>query len=322
METTEVLFSTETSFDNKSILNKLNRPIDKSILDNIESGITLEDLNKITLSGVPVLKYKTQITIHGLFPELSNNYIFGYKNIFQNKNKSIGVKYNAIDEEKRQRIAKRLKNIGFHYCRNSQGTKFDIMEPINKDNFEEVKKRFLDLKNKIDISLFYGYCSIWVGEAWGCKYLCFDLYINAIYEKNIEPFLNKVGATVELYEAEQRKKEVEQAEYESKYKAERESNEAAKRASMASKSEQIQILEQYPRVEKTNEPGKYVLRSYNYDNELIFKVIHIYTVKGKQKPRWNYKEFITVQEALNYQPPENWSDKIYTGRLSGYKISN
>lgn len=139
MERLETLFTTESNFDHKSILNKLDKPIDRTILDKIEAGITLENIEELTKQGIPVLKYKTQITIHGLFPELEKNYIFGYKNLFQNKNKSIGVKYNAIDEEKRQRIAKRLNCIGFYYRGNSQGTEFEIMERITPENFEAVK---------------------------------------------------------------------------------------------------------------------------------------------------------------------------------------
>lgn len=321
METIETIFVSQSNYDSKSILNRFDKNIDRAILDKIESGVTLETLNQLTKQGVPVLKYKTQITIHGKFPELSNNYVFGYKNLFQNKNLSIGVKYNAIDEEKRQRIAKRLKTLGFHYCRNSQGTKFDIMEIINKDNFENVKQRFLLLKSKIDLNLFYGSCHIWIGEAWGCKYLCFDLYINAIYEANIEPFLNKIGATIELYNIEQAKKEAEEAEYKRKYEEERKDAEAKREASKASKEDQLRILEQYPRIEKTNEPGKYILRQYDYDNNLIFKVVYIYNIKGKLKPRWNKKEFMTIQEALSYKPQQNYSDSIYSSKLTGYRIN-
>lgn len=321
MENIEMIFSKETSFDNKSILNKFNKKIDQKILDQIEAGITLENLQKLTKNGLPVLKYKTQITVHGLFPELSTNYIFGYKNIFQNKNLSIGIKYNAIDEEKRQRIAKRLKCIGFHYNRNSQGTKFDIMKIVNKDNFETVKNKFLNLKNNIDTSLFCGYYQIYSGQIWGITYLCFDLYINAIYEKNIEPFLNKIGATIELFEAEQRKKEIAEAEYKKEIEQNRIEAEAKKKASQESKKDQIELLNKYPKIEHTNKPGKYILKQFDYENNLIFKVVYIYLIKGKQKPRWNKKSFDNINDALNYNPIENWSDSIYSSKLTGHLIN-
>ena len=243
-----------------------------------------------------------------------------YTNLFQNKNLSIGVKYNAIDEEKRQRIAKRLKCIGFYYRRNSQGTEFNIMEVVTPENFEAVKSRFLKLRSKIDKSLYFGYTSIWLGQSWGAKYLCFDLYINAIYECNIEEFLNKLGATAELLQIAEAKKQAEEAEYQKRNEIERKEAEAKRKLSAENKSEQIEILQKYERVEKTSQPGMYILRTFDYDNNLVFKVMYIYLLKGKQKPRWNHKEYITVYEALKHECNESWSDKIYAGRLTGYKI--
>jgi hypothetical protein len=320
METIEILFKSETNFDHKSILNKLNKHIDKNILDQIESGITLEQLDNFNNSGIPILKYKTQITIHGLFPELSVNSIFGYKNLFQNKNKSIGIKYNAIDEVKRQYIAKRLKTIGFYYRRNSQGTEFNIMGIINKDNSDELKNRFIALSKNIDQSLYFGHYSMYIGQSFGVKYLCFDLYINAIYEKNIELFLNKLGATTELLQIAENKKQAEQLEYELKCQADRKQAEIKRNESNETKKDQIELLFTYPKVEKTNEPGMYLLRSFDYDNNLIFKVVYIYLLKGKQKPRFNRTEYVNIYDALKHECKENFYDSIYASKLTGYKI--
>lgn len=183
-----------------------------------------------------------------------------------------------------------------------------------------LKTRLIDLKNKVDQSLYFGHTCLWVGASFGCKYLCFDLYINAIYESNIEPFLNKLGATSELLQAAEAKKQAEETEYKLKCETDRKEAEAKREASKASKADQLAILEQYPRIEKTNEPGMYILRQYDYENNLIFKVIYIYLIKGKQKPRWNKTEYITVQEALNHVCIESWNDSIYASKLTGYKI--
>jgi len=320
MELIETIFTSETKIDNKSILNKLNKPINQNILDKIESGITLEDLENISLLGVPILKYKTQITIHGLFPELHNNYILGYKNIFQNKNKSIGVKYNAIDEEKRQRIAKRLQTIGFFYRRNSQGTEFNIMETFKPENFETQKTKFINLSKQIDQSLYFGHYCFYIGQIFGVKYLCFDLYINAIYEKNIELFLNKLGATSELLQITEAKKQASELEYKLKCEADRRKEEAKRQESKDKKADDLKLLESFERVEKTDKPGLYICRTFDYNNELIFKVVYIYMIKGKQKPRWNKTEYLTMNEALKHKITEHWSDSIYSGKLTGYKI--
>jgi hypothetical protein len=321
MKQTESIFKTKSEVDSKSILNKLNRKADQTILDKIEAGVTIEDLDLMVKSGLPILKYHTQITIHGIFDELTVNYIFGYKNIFQNKNKSIGVKYNAIDEQKRQNIAPRLACLGFNYTRNSQETKFSIVERIDPENFEAVKAKFLQLKSNIDTSLFYGSVSIWVGEAWGMKYLCFDLYINAIYERNIEPFLNGMGATIELLNELNERKEREQREYSIKLENERKEREIVRQQALKDNENDLTLLAHYNRVTKVNEPGLYLLRTFNYDDKLIYKVIYIYMPSGKKKVRHNKTEYSNINEALKHNPEQRFSDSIYNGRVTGYKLS-
>jgi hypothetical protein len=83
------LFSKDSGFDTPKKINRSAEIVPKEILEEIENGITYETLNSINL---PVFKYKTQITIHGLFDQLTKNYIGSYKSIFQNANKSIGIK--------------------------------------------------------------------------------------------------------------------------------------------------------------------------------------------------------------------------------------
>ena len=70
-------------YDSKNITNKGTNNTKKDALNEIETkGVTLEFLNELK---APVFKYRTQITIHGLFPELTNNYLGGYKTCFKIK---------------------------------------------------------------------------------------------------------------------------------------------------------------------------------------------------------------------------------------------
>lgn len=70
--------------------------------DQIESGVTIEALDNI---GVPVFRYSGQVTIHGRLPEFDeNSRPGGYKAVFRNENQTIGVRYVAIDGEKKQTI--------------------------------------------------------------------------------------------------------------------------------------------------------------------------------------------------------------------------
>lgn len=70
--------------------------------DEIERGVTIERLAEI---GVPVFRYSTQVTIHGVIPDFNPEARpLGYKSIFRNQNGSLGVKYVAIDGAKKKLI--------------------------------------------------------------------------------------------------------------------------------------------------------------------------------------------------------------------------
>ena len=62
-------------------------------------GVTLERLATI---GVPVYRYKTQVTIHGVLPDIGfKGVVHGYKCLVENENGSLGVRYCAIDAGKK-----------------------------------------------------------------------------------------------------------------------------------------------------------------------------------------------------------------------------
>jgi hypothetical protein len=71
--------------------------------ERLESGVTIEELEAI---GVPVYRYETQVTIHGKLPNIDSKRINGYKSLMLNGNGSIGVRYVAIDSEKKRFIKK------------------------------------------------------------------------------------------------------------------------------------------------------------------------------------------------------------------------
>lgn len=90
--------------------------------DEIESGVTIERLASI---GVPVFRYSTQVTIHGVIPDFNpESRPMGYKAIFRNQNGSLGVKYVAVDGAKKALIvqaARLAKGRQFSASVNSTG---------------------------------------------------------------------------------------------------------------------------------------------------------------------------------------------------------
>lgn len=322
LENKDIFLSIDGVCDKKSKLNKLNKRVNPEYLEQIEEGVTLEELDGMRENGLPVLKYKTQITVHGLFPDLNNQVVFGYVNVFQNKNKSIGIKYNAIDEEKRRRIADRLKILGYHYSRTSSDFKYMKSERLHsKDEYLKKIEEFKREVSKIDTSLFYGGVQAYGGNYMGIYFVFIELHIGAIYERNIEPLLNSMGATLEALESHNKQKEEERKKREAQYEEERKNKQALRDKILSENSEELERLKQYPEVTKHEGCGVFVKPRFNYKDELVYEVFYIYGVKGKKKPRYNKSEYLTLDEALNHDVKTGWSDNIWNGKVSGYRIT-
>ena len=176
---TESLFERSVGLDTPKKINRSTAKVDKSVLDAIEGGITSEVLNELT---VPIFKYKTQITIHGEFDDLSNNYIGGYKMVFQNQNKSIGVKWNAIDFDKKHLIYSVMKHIGFGV--NQSSSAFYAMKYLayEQENIDALRS----LYDKIDSSLFTGTKSLFRSVIPGIGvFVVLQVNINTIPASNV-----------------------------------------------------------------------------------------------------------------------------------------
>lgn len=127
--------------------------------DELENGVTLERLDSL---NVPALRYSTQITIHGKIPAFNSAARpGGYKAIFQNGNGSVGVRFVAIDGEKKETILRAArvagKDCAWHAFRNSTG--FYLQRSFYvRDEAERAAQRAATvaaLKN-FPVSLFYG----------------------------------------------------------------------------------------------------------------------------------------------------------------------
>ena len=172
-EKIETLFES-SNFDSKNITNKGTELIEQETLSQIETnGVTLEFLNSLK---APVFKYRTQITIHGIFPTLENNYLGGYKRLFQNKNLSIGVKWDAVDFEKKQTIYNKVCSYLRGWNKRHNSSEFYIYKCSKSFNSREEYKEML-ISTQAEIAhinnkLFFGNCSVYlVPQIWGGYYL-------------------------------------------------------------------------------------------------------------------------------------------------------
>lgn len=151
---------------------------------NQDSGITLASLNSgvtietIEALEVPVYLYGGQLTIHGTFKDdVKDVRVAGYKSLFKNGNGSLGVKYVAVDGEKKSRLVKlsRLspcKDSRWSLMMDSQG----LQASRSFDNKEDALACY---KNAPDC--FVGTKTAFRG-IYGNFYVCLD--IGAIYEKD------------------------------------------------------------------------------------------------------------------------------------------
>ena len=120
-------------------LNRSSKKITEDILNEIEEGnISSLTIKNISLS-FPVFVYKTCLTIHGNMPEISRTRIGGYKNLIQNKNGSLEIRYSAIDYKQKKLISQYLKNSEYNSMENSQTGIYFIKTKRTEDKAEAIK---------------------------------------------------------------------------------------------------------------------------------------------------------------------------------------
>ena len=216
------MLTIDSEYDSKHINNLApNKDIPDSLIETINKGITLEQLDE--LSHLPICHYKTQITIHGKCPALKNNKVYGYSALVVNSNKSLGVRWLAIDLVKKNRIANYVGEYDFATFYDSQVYCYQKDFKYTKENKAEVQQKIMDWLNSIDRSLFYGYIDIldydWTNSSWVVSDSNFTvvIYLQGIYERNIPAFVEAVcqdsWANIEATyteHKEQRRKEAEQ----------------------------------------------------------------------------------------------------------------
>jgi hypothetical protein len=194
MENLDKFNKTAQNYSKKKKLNVSEKEIPREFLDGIEKeGVTLEKLEEL---GQPVFFYKTQITIHGKFPELKDKRVLGYKSIIRNKNQSIGVKYSAIDAGKIRKISNFIHYAGFRSTSFSYNCKTfaNIGKNIKtREDYLSELERAKAIYEKIDNSLFYGEKECYISSGFMGSHIIVSVTINAIYEKNVEKLIESFG---------------------------------------------------------------------------------------------------------------------------------
>ena len=213
------LYSEESKrYDTRKVINRAgNAKIDPEFFDMLrKDGLTSEYIESFPY---PVYKYFTQITLHGIFPanDLDRITVGGYQNVIVNKNGPIGIKYNAIDYEKKKRIGKYLKPYGFSYYRDSSGDEYSKA-------FIEKRDALADY-NRIDVSNYYATKTVMYNPFTGRFYV--RIYLKAIFEREVWSFIKAITGdgqsdVEQRYEQAQKDQQKREADLQAKYKSDQE----------------------------------------------------------------------------------------------------
>lgn len=317
MKQIETFFET-SNYDSKNITNKGTQVIPQAALEKIESeGATLEFLQELK---APIFKYKTQITIHGLFPELKNNYLGGYKSIFQNKNLSIGVKWNAVDYTKKKEIYGTITRYckGWNTQRNS--TDYYIYKTSKyfktKDEYKEILESTKAELTHIDNKLFYGNCGVYLSQhPYAGYYLVTYVNIGGILQDNVTKCIENIcKADMETIQAQFTKENQERAEKEVQRKAEYEKEVAerkAKQAPILEAAKSILINAGYVMKEKTpiNTESIFIKISTDVDTGRFSFTAYKYFKEPRQK---KFRYIKATSNDLNFEFEDRSYNRLET----------
>jgi len=183
-DVTELLSERDNSFDSKNITNKSLGRVNANLVSEIESsGVTSEMLQSYPF---PIFKYRTQITLHGQFESEKDCFISGgYKNLIINKNKSLGVRYSAIDINKKKLIGAvlRLENSPFYLHLDSQGCYIVHYLELTEQNLILMKDLFTKLPKN-----YVGFSQLYVSRSFFGAFIVIRVWLNAIFESEIYSF--------------------------------------------------------------------------------------------------------------------------------------
>jgi len=263
MNITETLESAHVVCDSKArrVLNTAPDKYADITLQEIEQGITIERLESV---NVPVYQYSTQITIHGLFKDIPPDLrVCGFKSVFLNGNKSLGVKYVAIDGAKKK-LLRHMSQISDSYWNvsiDSQGC--EVYQIFHSTDSANDRSRAIECyKNTPD--------NLYIGGKRACALLyggyAVIIGIGAVYEKNLWPLIKVLFGISSQQEADDmeaaknKQRELDYAKWEAEAKVRREAADKLKAESLAK-------LEPLYKWVVNPESGTFYSLSFNSDGE-------------------------------------------------------
>lgn len=189
------LFKKVSVYDSKHIKNLSKKKVPQQLLEAVENGCSYETLLQLA-KGYPVCKYQTQITVHGIFNDLDTRRVGVYVNLCRNKNQSLGIRWSAIDYNKKDELFTKIRTVdrAWHIVKNSQQFYLEQMVCV-KDQYE-YNRTLAVFKQKaanIDTSLFTGSVSAYgMMDVWGRVYVVLNVVVNCFPLQNMQKITENI----------------------------------------------------------------------------------------------------------------------------------
>lgn len=179
------LFKKSSSYDKKHIKNLSTKKVPVALLQAVEKGCSIETLEKLA-KGFPICKYQTQITVHGIFDDPHTRCVGFYVNLTKNKNQSLGIRWTAIDHEKKEKLFRFIKLMDNEWQIKEDSSSFYMCKMVRVSSQEALQKaqeRYQAEVERIDTSLFTGSANVFKLQGlWGIVYVGLALTIQCFPE--------------------------------------------------------------------------------------------------------------------------------------------
>jgi len=294
-------------------LNRSTRLIPENVLESLESReFTFEMIEELK-TKFPIFHYKSCLTIHGYWGEVTTKRIGYYKNIHQNKNGSLEVYYSAIDVDKIKNIRNNLFSVNckkWYYLDNSTDRVFRYSKPITPETAIALREEFLNETNRIKALAIYGTIHCYISpKLWGGADIVIDIRPLAIPENQVQNVCYMLaGIASDNWHQVQLNVERERAIQEEKDHQEQAERQAA-RDKIKNETEQKMKLIYLPKIEHlkpgTIQQGIVVtIKEDRYSPELMFVYSKIDGKGAFGKTKWSTAkspEFISDPSQLNWE---------------------
>jgi hypothetical protein len=295
MQIDKVFETINITHDDKArrVLNTAPDKVADITLNEIEKGITIERLGELT---VPVYRYGGQVTIHGIFKDIPDDLrVHGYKSVFRNGNGSLGVKYVAIDGDKKHLLnhVSRYSKTKWGIHINSQGC--EAIRVFHSNDRDNDIQRLKDCFNSTPDDLYVGNKS-WASLMYGG--FAVIIYIGAIYQDNLWPLIKALTGI-----ASQAEYDTIHAEAEAEYKRLCNEGETKRKLEAEAKAIEIQTIRANFAVPlnwvefkgKLTEPGTYAHLRDTWTDGIALQVIKIAKRGGRIcSNSKTFKDFVYV----------------------------